>query len=189
MSATTMLATRASTLGARPYPRTRRYIRDVVYGANDGVITTFAVVAGVAGASLSPRIVLVLGLANLLADGVSMAAGNYLGIRSERAAARAVGDASDPTAASPVAHGFATFIAFVVAGAMPLIAYVAAVPAPHRFASATALAFVALFTVGAARTLVTAERWFWSALEMVSVGAVAAASAYGVGRALAVLVS
>lgn len=60
------------------------YIKDIVYGANDGIITTFAVVAGVAGASLSVPIVLILGFANLLADGISMAASNYLGTRSER---------------------------------------------------------------------------------------------------------
>ncbi len=59
------------------------YIKDLVYGANDGIITTFAVVSGVAGAGLDPKIVLILGFANLLADGLSMAVGNYLGTRSE----------------------------------------------------------------------------------------------------------
>jgi VIT1/CCC1 family predicted Fe2+/Mn2+ transporter len=53
-----------------------------VYGANDGVITTFAVVAGVTGGTLAPVTVLVLGVANMLADGLSMGVGNYLGIRS-----------------------------------------------------------------------------------------------------------
>jgi VIT1/CCC1 family predicted Fe2+/Mn2+ transporter len=59
------------------------YIRDTVYGANDGIVTTFAVVAGVAGAGLSSQIVLILGFANLLADGLAMAIGNYLGTKSE----------------------------------------------------------------------------------------------------------
>ena len=54
-------------------------IQDVVYGATDGAVTTFAVVAGVVGAALSPSIILILGFANLLADGFSMAIGNYLG--------------------------------------------------------------------------------------------------------------
>lgn len=53
-----------------------------VYGATDGAVTTFAVVAGVIGASLSPSIVLILGFANLLADGLSMAVGNYLAAKS-----------------------------------------------------------------------------------------------------------
>lgn len=59
------------------------YLRDVVFGAIDGTVTTFAIVAGVAGAGLSGGVALVLGLANLLADGFSMAASNYLGTKSE----------------------------------------------------------------------------------------------------------
>ncbi|NOT46827.1 MAG: hypothetical protein HOP17_03630 [Acidobacteria bacterium] len=60
------------------------YLRDFVYGGIDGSVTTFAVVAGTIGASLSPQIVLILGVANLIADGFSMAASNFLGTRAER---------------------------------------------------------------------------------------------------------
>jgi vacuolar iron transporter family protein len=59
-------------------------VEDFVYGATDGTVTTFAVVTGVVGASLSPSIVLILGFANLFADGFSMAVGNYLGSKSQR---------------------------------------------------------------------------------------------------------
>jgi VIT1/CCC1 family predicted Fe2+/Mn2+ transporter len=58
------------------------YLRDYVYGAIDGTITTFAVVSGAAGAALSSRVVIILGLANLLADGFSMAVGNFLSTRA-----------------------------------------------------------------------------------------------------------
>ena len=60
------------------------YLRDFVYGAIDGTVTSFAVVSGVAGAGLNPEIVVVLGLANLVGDGFSMAASNYLGTRTEQ---------------------------------------------------------------------------------------------------------
>lgn len=60
------------------------YLGDFVLGAVDGSVTTFAVVAGAAGAQLSGKVALVLGLANLVADGLSMAAGAYLGAKSDR---------------------------------------------------------------------------------------------------------
>ncbi|MEZ5426719.1 MAG: VIT1/CCC1 transporter family protein [Pyrinomonadaceae bacterium] len=60
------------------------YIRDWIYGGIDGAVTTFAVVSGVAGAQLEPLVVLILGFANLIADGFSMAASNYLGTRAEQ---------------------------------------------------------------------------------------------------------
>ncbi|MDO6747356.1 VIT1/CCC1 transporter family protein [Gilvimarinus sp. 1_MG-2023] len=62
---------------------TANYLRDFVYGAIDGLVTTFAIVAGVAGAGLSSTVVIILGLANLLADGFSMGASNYLGVRAD----------------------------------------------------------------------------------------------------------
>lgn len=60
------------------------YLRDWVYGGIDGAVTTFAVVAGVVGAKLSAIVIVVLGLTNLLGDGFSMAAANYLGTKAEK---------------------------------------------------------------------------------------------------------
>ena len=60
------------------------YLGNLVYGGLDGIITTFAVVSGVVGAELSPDVILILGLANLLADGFSMATGAYLSAKSEQ---------------------------------------------------------------------------------------------------------
>ncbi|MEX2160661.1 MAG: VIT1/CCC1 transporter family protein [Anaerolineales bacterium] len=61
-----------------------QYLGEMVYGGLDGIVTTFAVVSGVAGAQLSSDIVLILGLANLFADGFSMAVGSYLSTQSEQ---------------------------------------------------------------------------------------------------------
>lgn len=59
------------------------YVRDWVYGGIDGAVTTFAIVAGVVGADLSSKVIVILGLANVVADGISMAASNYSGTKSE----------------------------------------------------------------------------------------------------------
>ena len=169
-------------------PRTLRelahhYLRDLVYGANDGIITTFAVVAGVAGAELAARTVVILGVANLLADGFSMGASNFLAIRSQEAARAAAGlHVEEPR---PLRHGVATFAAFLVAGAVPLAPYVTPVPGGVRFALAIGLTFVALFAAGALRTVVTRSGWWRSGIEMLLVGAGAAGVAYGLGALLA----
>jgi VIT1/CCC1 family predicted Fe2+/Mn2+ transporter len=64
-------------------PMAHSYLRDFVYGAIDGTVTTFAVVSGVAGAGLSVKVIIILGFANLVGDGFSMAASNYLGTKAE----------------------------------------------------------------------------------------------------------
>lgn len=226
---------------AIPTKRTEHdsHIGDYIYGANDGIITTFAVVSGVAGASLAPSVVIILGVANLLADGFSMAASNYLGKRSEEDFVRAAYERQrqaierDPTGEREhirrlyAAKGFsgdkldhavetvtaevdlwidtviheefrlpeiepggavqgalATFVAFLVAGAVPLVPYVLGFPEDRQFSWSIILMALALFAVGSARTLVTKRNWLRSGLEMLLVGSIAAMVSYGIGYAL-----
>jgi VIT1/CCC1 family predicted Fe2+/Mn2+ transporter len=164
----------------------RHYIRDLVYGANDGVITTFAVVAGVTGGTLSSAAVLVMGVANLLADGLSMGVGNYLGIRSDERVREA--QQLPEQEAFPIRHGVATFVAFVIAGTVPLVPYLFAGADGDRFASSTVLSLGVLFAIGAARSGVGTGTWWGNGLEMLGLGAVVGAVAYYSGSVVAGLV-
>lgn len=157
-----------------------------MYGANDGVITTFAVVAGVTGGTLQPVAVLVLGVANLLADGLSMGVGNYLGIRSDERVREA--QELPEQEAFPARHGIATFLAFISAGAVPLVPYVVPWASTHQFALSTALSLAVLFVVGAARSRVGTGRWWTNGLEMLGLGMLVGAAAYGAGAAVAAIV-
>ena len=160
----------------------RHYIGDVVYGANDGLITTFAVVAGVTGGGLSPRSMLIIGVANLFADGLSMGVGNYLSIRSHESALAA--QSLPEEEASPARHGLATLLAFVFAGAVPL-APVALGYADHQLGWSVGLTFTMLFAVGALRAVVTVDRWWVAGLEMLGLGVIVAAAAYASGSIVA----
>jgi vacuolar iron transporter family protein len=181
--------TSAPPLEHRPPARRRRrarwlarhYLPDLVYGANDGIITTFAVVSGVAGADLSETVIIILGFANLVADGFSMGASNFLSRRSYADES----DRADRTEA--LKHGLATLVGFLVAGIVPLLVYLVPIDDGARFPAAALLTLVTLFAVGAARTLVTKVGLFRSGTEMLLVGAFAAAVAYGVGALAASL--
>lgn len=157
----------------------RHYIRDLVYGANDGIITTFAVVAGVAGGSLSTLAVLIVGAANLAADGVAMGVGNLLAIRSHESALAAAGRPEEE--AYPWKHGLATLVAFVVAGIVPLVPYMLAGSDDVRLPASAVLTMASLFGVGATRATVTLDRWWKAGLEMLALGGVVALAAYGAG--------
>jgi len=152
------------------------YIGDIVYGANDGIITTFAVVAAAAGAGVSSTIILILGIANLIADGFSMGASKYLSLKSEQSV-----DKAGSERRSPLNDGAATFGAFVVAGALPLIPFLIPAAAAHAFTISAIATAVAFFAVGAARSFVIQKNPFLAGLEMLLVGGAAAAIAYGIG--------
>jgi VIT1/CCC1 family predicted Fe2+/Mn2+ transporter len=152
-------------------------LRDAVFAANDGIVTTFAVVAGSRGAALSSRIVIILGLANLLADGFSMATGNFLGIKSELAYQEAKeGSKHDH---SPFRHGLVTFGSFLVAGFLPLFPYIWGVGSGFLVSGITV--GLSLFGVGSLRSVYTGKSWFQSGLGMLILGGLAASVAYGVG--------
>lgn len=179
-------ASRRPARGARSGQRTRRtalaqlkslvrsYLPEIIYGANDGVVTTLAIVAGVVGARLPTGIAVILGLANLLADGISMGASDVLSERSRPAAER-------PRLAMAARKGVATFCGFVVAGSVPLLGFaLPGLPAPP-FAVAAVLGGATLFLVGASRALFTERGWLRAGFEMLAIGSAAGFVAYGVG--------
>jgi len=157
------------------------YLADAVFSASDGIVTTFAIVAGSAGASLSTSVVLILGFANLFADGFSMAAGNYLGAKSEIEFEKAKGSRTDGEG-SPLVHGGITFAAFNIAGLIPLTPFLFLVSSP--FVSSAFLVGAALFLVGVMRSYYTKRSIFKSGTEMLLVGGFAALAAFLTGEVL-----
>jgi VIT1/CCC1 family predicted Fe2+/Mn2+ transporter len=161
------------------------HISNIVYGANDGIITTFAVVSSAAGAGFSHQVIIILGIANLVADGFSMGASKYLSLNSEQQA--------DPTnrhlrERSSVGDGTMTFVSFVIAGSLPLLPFLFPQLGGSDFSVSIAATALALFVVGSLRSLVTKEHALWAGIEMLLVGGFAAAIAYGLGYYVKALV-
>jgi VIT1/CCC1 family predicted Fe2+/Mn2+ transporter len=209
------------------------YVGDAILGAIDGTVTTFAIVAGATGAKLSPGIALVLGLANVLADGFSMAVSNYLrakadlhvveharrveeshieripdgereeirqiferkGFRGEVLEAAVdvitrdrrrwvdtmlmeeLGLRLDPP--RPLRAAVTTFVAFLVAGLVPLVPLVLA----KGFAVSAAATAATFFAIGVAKGLTLRTGWLRGGIEALLIGGGAAVLAYVVGHA------
>lgn len=222
------------------------YFKEVIYGGIDGIVTTFAVVAGFAGAALSTNevtqlsfaVVLLFGLANLFADAASMGLGNFLSVRSEKdlyhvkrerelqemksnpelevretvdllttkgfspADAQTLAsiykgneeywldfmmnnehELSDPRGENEVFTGLATFLSFMVFGAIPLLPFMLADSgdAATTFIYSSVGTFFALVTLGLLKWRVIGSRLGASLFEVVAVGGTAAVLAYYVG--------
>ena len=165
-----------------PGSTVRTYLRDLVYGANDGIVTTIVVISSVSGAAMSSSVVLILGFANLLADGFSMATSNVLAIRSTLTAD------TRPRLVEASRNGFATFAAFVASGLFPLSAYLLPLAEDARFPAACVAAAGALFGVGACRSLFSDRPWIFAGTEMLALGVVASIVAYAIGAGAAYLI-
>ncbi len=208
----------------------RSHLKDMVYGGIDGAVTTFAIVAGVEGAGLSHGVILVLGAANILADGFSMAAGNFAGTRAElddrkrvvaverrhlkenregeleelrqilqmrgldgevlEMATEAISKDKERwldlmvtdeyglsrSVPDPWRSALATFVAFLLAGAIPLLPFVLGLENAFSISIySTALTF---FLIGAVKSHWSLAPWWRSGAETLLIGATAATIAY-----------
>lgn len=162
------------------------YLKEFVYGGIDGCVTTFAVVAGATGANLSSGIILILGFANLIADGFSMSVGNYLSVKSDIATERDL--TKKPNAKHPFQTAGATFFSFIAMGFIPLLVYVlnylTVINADHLFLVSCGLTLFAFLFIGFLRSFVTKTSRFKSVAETLFLGGVASILAYYVGSIL-----
>lgn len=226
--------------------KVQEFLKQIVYGGNDGIVTTFAIVAGFAGAGADGAAqvggiaVLLFGIANLLADATAMGLGEFLSARSEQDVYRATRDKElneirhnpdmeraemleilqergvsaedskqltdvlernpefmadfmmqyeigmpDPTDDNPAMNGLATFLAFILFGAIPLLPYFLLEPVQSTFYLSIMTTFLALVSLGLIRWKVTNETMLRCVGETVLVGGICAIVAFGVGLAFA----
>ena len=169
----------------------RKYLPEFVYGATDGTVTTFAVVAGVMGASLSSAVVLVLGFANLFADGFSMAIANYLSSKSHLELHREHNSKCEEHK-KPRKTALATFTAFLIVGFIPLLPFVLGIFYPlveiYQFNLSIILTAIAFLIVGAVKGEVIGKKPIHSAIETLVIGGIAAILAFLVGYLLSGLI-
>jgi VIT1/CCC1 family predicted Fe2+/Mn2+ transporter len=153
-------------------------LRNVVLGANDGIVTTFAIIAGSAGAHLSSSIVVILGSAKLVADAISMAVGVYMGTRTEVELEKAKNE-DHWKQDKPVRQGALTFFSFILAGFFPLAPFVFNLES--SFIVSTFILVVLLFVLGCFRCIGTRRNIILGGFEMLAVGGGAALAAYLIG--------
>jgi len=163
----------------------KRYLAEIIYGGNDGIITTFAVVSGFSGATimndntlkLSIGIVLLFGFANLFSDALSMSIGNYL---SKRAQSDLLQDSSSKSIALKTSA--VTFFSFITFGILPLIPYIIGIEdAKLAFALSIFTTFIALLLLGLLKGLVIRRKILSSIIETILIGGLAALVAFIVG--------
>lgn len=179
------------------------YLGEFVYGAIDGTVTTFAVVAGAAGAGFSSTVIVILGFANLIADGFSMGASAYLSAKSERdLKARKhleAGKEQDPHdhahGETPLRDGLITFGSFIVVGFVPFILYVFDAILGLKTAASSLFLWSAVLTgltfiiIGLLKAHITKTKSWRAAAETLGLGAIAAMLAYLLGDLLAGLLT
>jgi len=218
-------------------------VRDMIFGANDGLVSTLAFVAGVFGAITNPSIVLLSGIAELFAGTISMAVGSYQSSKSElevlereshrkkvkkgttaekernelikfyqkegfkKGEAEAIVERISkekelPTQAgtleklgfapeelgNPIKAGVLCGVSFGLAALVPILPFAFPVSSWEALIASIIGTMATLFGVGAMKTIFSRKNWVWSGLEMMVIGASAAAITYMIGTLFSLIV-
>ena len=160
------------------------WVPDFVYGSIDGVVTTFAVVSGVQGASLSINIVLILGFANLFGDGFSMAVGKYFSDKAQIDHKKK--NSIEHADVNPLLGGWYTFLSFNLLGLVPLLGYILGpyflgLNADQTFAVTCVATLAALFIIGLVKAKVDETSSLKAGFSTMLIGGIAAFIAFYVG--------
>ena len=161
-----------------------KYLPEFVYGSMDGTITTFAVVSVVMGASLSSSIILILGFANLVADGFSMSLSNYLSTSSSNDLNKRIKGFKRKSA---LKTSIATFVSFFVVGFIPLFPFVLATVTNNFNIEANQFIYSIFFTalalgiVGWFKGKITKKNRITSSIQTITIGGIAASLAFLIG--------
>lgn len=165
-------------------------LREFVYGGMDGAVTTFAVVTGAAGANLGVRVILILGFANVLADGFSMAVGSYLSEKSEQDLSVHKGETTHDDHESPLGASIATFVSFLLVGFIPLSVYTVDFAFGLNINNSDALVYSVVLTlvafglIGLLRAKITKISKSTAIMESLGLGLAAAVISFVAGNVL-----
>ncbi|MBP7859631.1 VIT1/CCC1 transporter family protein [Patescibacteria group bacterium] len=159
------------------------YLKQVIFGGIDGIITTFAVVAGFSGAKetnpemLGIGAVLLFGFSNLFGDATSMGLGNFVAERSEQKLNKG------KKLKSPIFTSIATMASFIIFGLTPLIPYIVKLQFSYQFLFfiSCITSLMGLTVLGIFRFILTHEKWYKSLAEVLGIGTISALVAYFVG--------
>jgi len=165
----------------------KKHVRGVVFGGMDGILTTFALLAAVEGSKqTSSTLTLVIGVSTVLADALSMGAGEYLSAKAEDEL-QGPGGEDEP---GPLEKGLAMFLAFTLFGSLPLIGSVIStslsrsVSASSSFTLSVSITGITLFALGAIKSQFGAGVWWQAGAEVAGIGGAAATVAYITARAV-----
>lgn len=170
--------------------RLSNHVRGIVFGGLDGILTTFALLAAVAGSQqTSTSLTLVIGVSTVLADALSMGAGEYLSAKAEHeiTGQPSTGIAGEP---GPLEKGIAMFLAFTAFGSLPLIGVVVStalsriggLPADSDFAFSVVITGLTLFGLGGIKSQFGEGIWWQAGFEVTGIGGAAATVAYVTAR-------
>ena len=160
------------------------YFKNIIYGGIDGIITMFNIIAGIKGGGLKYYVILIVGVAALFSDAVSMGFSSYLSEKAHNIFLRKnkrknINENKDE---NEYLHGLTTFISFIIFGSIPLITYLLTKNINNSFMITVFSTVFSLFILGIFQSYYTEQKWYVASFSLIIYGLIAAFISYTIAN-------
>ena len=156
----------------------KEYLRSVIYGGVDGIITIFNIISGVEGGNLKYKVIFILGFSALISDAFSMGVSDFLSVDANNKVLK-----EENEQPNPVNSGIITFISFILFGLIPLLTYLL-VKSKRNYIITYISTVISLFLLGSFQSLYTEDKWYISGSSVSLYGIIASLVSYNIGKYL-----
>lgn len=163
------------------------FLKSLVYGGTDGIITMFNIISGVEGAKLNHLIIFLIGFGTLIGDAISMGFSDFLSFKADNKYQKNI-DNNIKIVNDPKKNGIITFISFIMFGLIPLSCYLLySKYSNNKYTNTFLSTIISLFILGSVQSIFTKEKWYKSGLYISFYGIIASSMSFGIGRTMSKL--
>lgn len=168
----------------------KNYLRSIIFGGTDGIITMFNIISGVEGAKMKYSVVIILGIAALVSDAVSMGFSDFLSLNADNKVNNNDNKLNKSNKVNPKKSGLITFISFILFGLIPLSTYLLSTKYSNNnnFMKTYISTILALFILGSIQSKFTNEKWYKSGTYVSLYGLLASFISFNIGKYMKSLV-
>ena len=158
------------------------YFKNIIYGGIDGIITMFNIIAGIKGGGLKYYVILIVGVAALFSDAVSMGFSSFLSEKAHNIFLKEKGKKQENENDNEYLHGLTTFMSFIIFGSIPLITYLLTKNINNSFMITVFSTVFSLFILGIFQSYYTQQIWYVASFSLIFYGLIAAFISYTIAN-------
>lgn len=158
------------------------FLRSIIYGGIDGIITMFNIISGITGAKLNSKYIFILGLAVLISDGLSMGISDYLSLKADIKLKKNYEKNELVSNVNPIKNGLITFFSFIIFGFIPIFLFFILSNKKNKYLPLIISVTLSLFILGSIQSNYTNEHWYYTGIKLSIFGLLTAFVSFNISK-------
>lgn len=158
------------------------FLRSIIYGGIDGIITMFNIISGITGAQLNSKYIFILGCAVLISDGLSMGISDYLSLKADIKLKQQYNKNELVSNVDPLKNGLITLFSFIIFGFIPIFLFFIFSNKKNKYLPLIISVTISLFILGSIQSKYTNENWYYTGTKLSIFGLLTAFVSFNISK-------